>query len=111
MRGVCLGKESAKERKMMVRFRCGNEERKHRYWTEGEERKCYEERERELSIMWNGCSEMRERDRKEQREILIEDRMDERDAEKQGVGDKKKFFFFWYCYFFRYNCMQESESP
>jgi hypothetical protein len=40
-----LGKESAKERKMMVRFRCGNEERKNRYCAEGEERRCYEERE------------------------------------------------------------------
>jgi hypothetical protein len=30
-----LGKKSAKERKMMARFRCGNEETE--YWTEGEE--------------------------------------------------------------------------
>ncbi|KAJ3619348.1 hypothetical protein MTP99_005037 [Tenebrio molitor] len=43
-----LGKESAKERKMMARFRCGNEERENSYWMEGEERKCrmcYKERE------------------------------------------------------------------
>jgi hypothetical protein len=52
-------------------------------------------RESQLSIMWNGCSEMRERDRKEQREILIEERMDERDTEKQGVGDKKKNVIFF----------------
>jgi hypothetical protein len=32
---------------MMARFRCGNKERENRYWTEGEERRCYEERERE----------------------------------------------------------------
>jgi hypothetical protein len=53
-----LGRESAKERKMMARFRCGNEERESKYWVEGEERRCrmcYEERE----YMWNGCSEPR----------------------------------------------------
>jgi hypothetical protein len=27
-------------RKMMARFRCGNEERENRYWMEGEERRC-----------------------------------------------------------------------
>jgi hypothetical protein len=27
-----LGRESARERKMMVRFRCGNEKRENRYW-------------------------------------------------------------------------------
>jgi hypothetical protein len=30
---------SARERKMMARFRCGNEERENRYWMEGEERR------------------------------------------------------------------------
>jgi hypothetical protein len=47
-----LGRESARERKMMARFRCGNEERQNRYWMEGEERRCrmcYEERERQSS--------------------------------------------------------------
>jgi hypothetical protein len=29
-----LGRESARERKMMARFRCGNEEREKRYWME-----------------------------------------------------------------------------
>jgi hypothetical protein len=41
-----LGRESARERKMMARFRCGNEKRENRYWVEGEERRCrmcYEE--------------------------------------------------------------------
>jgi hypothetical protein len=33
---VYLGKERAKERKMMARFRCGNEERENRYWMEEE---------------------------------------------------------------------------
>jgi hypothetical protein len=55
IRGVILeflGRKSAKERKMMARFRCGNEGRENSYWTEGEERRCkmcYEERERQLS--------------------------------------------------------------
>jgi hypothetical protein len=42
-----LGRESAKERKMMAGFRCGNEERESRYWVEIQERRCrmcYEER-------------------------------------------------------------------
>jgi hypothetical protein len=43
-----LGKECARERKMMARFRCGNEETENRNWMEGGERRCrmcYEERE------------------------------------------------------------------
>jgi hypothetical protein len=45
-----LGTKSARERKMMAIFRCGNEERKNKYWMKGEERRCrmcYEERERD----------------------------------------------------------------
>jgi hypothetical protein len=38
--------------------------RENRYWTEGVERMCYEERET-IEHMWNGCREMRERERKE----------------------------------------------
>jgi hypothetical protein len=60
-----LRRESAKERKMMARFRCRNEERENRYRTEREERRCrmcYEKRET-IEHMWNGCSEMRERRR------------------------------------------------
>jgi hypothetical protein len=57
---------------MMARFRCGNEKRENRYWTEGEERRCrmcYEEREREtIEHMWKGCSAMREREREEREE-------------------------------------------
>jgi hypothetical protein len=34
---VHLRRESAKEGKMMARFRCGNEERENRYWTEEED--------------------------------------------------------------------------
>jgi hypothetical protein len=29
-----LGRESGRERKMMARFRCGNEEKENRYWME-----------------------------------------------------------------------------
>jgi hypothetical protein len=49
---VYLGRESTKERKMMARFRCGNEERENKYWVEEEERMCRmcrEERERRSS--------------------------------------------------------------
>ncbi|KAH0816663.1 hypothetical protein GEV33_006127 [Tenebrio molitor] len=70
---VYLGKESAKERKMMARFRCGNEERENRYWMEERMcRICREERET-IEHMWSGCGEMRERERKELGEILSED--------------------------------------
>jgi hypothetical protein len=66
------------ERKVMVRFRCRDEERENKYWTEGEERRCrmcYEER-KTIEHMWNGCREGRERGK-----ILNEDgrEMDERD--------------------------------
>jgi hypothetical protein len=72
---VYLGKESAKERKLMARFRCGNEERENRYWMEEEERMCRMCREERETIehMWRGCGEMREREEKERGEILSED--------------------------------------
>ncbi|KAH0809690.1 hypothetical protein GEV33_013099 [Tenebrio molitor] len=120
-----LGRESAKERKMMARYRCGKEKRENRKSDtlptpprgqqgsnprpdgppmdvcavfhvvlsrkkKGEEREkeekadrkkkrkegaeCAMRREKQLSIMWNGFSEMRERERKERGEILNEDR-------------------------------------
>jgi hypothetical protein len=51
---VYLARESAKERKMMARFRCGNKERENRYWTEEEKRcrMCREERET-IEHMWS----------------------------------------------------------
>jgi hypothetical protein len=61
---------------MMARCMCVNEERENRYSIEGEERRCkmcYEKRERDIEHMWNGCSEMRERERKERGEIRKED--------------------------------------
>jgi hypothetical protein len=51
------------------------EEKENRCWIEGKERgcrMCYEERET-IEHMWNGCSEMRERERKERGELLNED--------------------------------------
>jgi hypothetical protein len=33
-------RESTKERKMMPRFKCWDEEGENRYWTRGEERRC-----------------------------------------------------------------------
>jgi hypothetical protein len=63
---VYLRRESAKERKMVARFRCGNEERENRYWMEEEERMCRMCREERETVehMWRGCGEMRERGRK-----------------------------------------------
>jgi hypothetical protein len=45
-----LGRESAKERKMIARFRCGNKERENRYsyWTEDGRRKGYRMDERDM---------------------------------------------------------------
>jgi hypothetical protein len=60
----------------MARVRCGNEERENMYWMEREEKRCrvcYEEIET-IGHMWNGCSEMREREGKKREEILKEDR-------------------------------------
>jgi hypothetical protein len=51
-----LGERSAKERKMMARFRCGNEEKENKYWTEGEEgaeRAMRRERERDNQAQRN----------------------------------------------------------
>jgi hypothetical protein len=69
----CIWGKSAKERKMMARFRCGNEERENRYWMEEEERMCRMCREERETIehMWRGCGKMR-------------DRMDERGMEEEG---------------------------
>jgi hypothetical protein len=60
---------------MMARFRCENEERENKIWMKAEERRCrmcYEEVET-IGHIWNGCREMRERERKERGEIQIED--------------------------------------
>jgi hypothetical protein len=70
-------------------------------------RMCYEERET-IEHMWNGCSEMRERERKEQRAILNEDGRKirwlkevwkRRERIEKGMGDRNKNVIFWNCYF------------
>jgi hypothetical protein len=56
--------------------------------------------------MWNGCGEMRKRERKEQREILKRDGMDEKDMKQEGQNRRRKRWgierknFFWNCYFY-----------
>jgi hypothetical protein len=97
-----LGRESAKERKMMARFGCGNEERENRYWTKGEERRCrmcYQKR-GTIEQVWNGCSEMREKERNERGEILNEgwmkeiwNRRDRIENERDGEQKEKCIFF------------------
>jgi hypothetical protein len=85
-----LGRESAKERTMVARLRCGNEERENRSWKEREERRCkmcYGQRET-TEHMLNGCSEMRERDGKERGEILNEVGMEMRWTKRYGRGRK-----------------------
>jgi hypothetical protein len=81
---------------MMARFRCGNEERKEVLDRRRRKRcrMCYEERET-IEHMWNGCSEMRERERKERGEIQNEDGkeirwMKEIWKEKEGQNGKRK---------------------
>jgi hypothetical protein len=57
-----LGRESARERQMMARFRCENEERGIGPKQREEGAECVKRRET-TEHMWNGCSEMRERGR------------------------------------------------
>jgi hypothetical protein len=69
--------------------------------------------------MWNRCSEMRKRERKERGEVRREDGREIRwkkeiwkrreRIEKERDGDKKKNANFWNYYF--YVCNKESESP
>jgi hypothetical protein len=69
---------------------------------------CYEER-ATIEHMWNGCSEMRERERKERGEIQNEDGKEIRwmkeickrrkRIEKERGGDRKKKFNFRNCLF------------
>jgi hypothetical protein len=87
-----LGRESAKEKTIMARFRCGNEEIENRCRMERDERTyrtCYEERERQLSKCGADVAKW-ERERKERGEISnedgrdgeTEDKMDEKDMEE-----------------------------
>jgi hypothetical protein len=77
-------------------------ERENRCWKEGEEsrcRMCYQKR-GTIEQVWNGCSEMREKERKERGEILNEgwmneiwNRRDRIENERNG-GQKEKCNFF-----------------
>jgi hypothetical protein len=88
----------ARERKMMGRFSCGNEEREHRYWIEEEERRCRMRREKERE------SSTCEMDVKEREEILNENGKEigwmkeiwkkgekEREGERWEIGIRKVF--------------------
>jgi tRNA A37 N6-isopentenylltransferase MiaA len=87
---------------------------------EGEERRCRiccDEKET-TEHMWNGCREMKERERKKLGEILNEDEREIRwmkeiwrrseKIEKERSGGQEKKVNFWNCYF--YVCNQESEA-
>jgi hypothetical protein len=99
-------------------------ERENRYWTEREERRCRmcPEESETIEHMWSGCDEIREREGREQREILSEDGrgigwMKEvwkrRERERWEYEFKKVMLgSFWNCHFLFvfFNC-KESESP
>jgi hypothetical protein len=111
---VYLERDSARERKLMARFRCGNEEGEKRYWTEEEARRyrmCREERET-IDQMWSGCGEMREREAKEREEILKDDGRETgcmKEIWKRREMIEKENVNFLELYF--YVCNQELESP
>jgi hypothetical protein len=58
-----LGRESRKERVIIARFRCGNEERENKYWNEDRIRVCRMcgEKKETIEHMLNECVELRER--------------------------------------------------
>jgi hypothetical protein len=71
-----LGRESRKECVITARFRCGNEERENKYWKEDRTRVCRMcgEKKETIEHLLNECVELRERERDESREeILNED--------------------------------------
>lgn len=69
-----LERESVKEKKMIARFRCGNEERDNRFWLEMDERKCRVCREEGETIehLLKSCEGLKERT-EDRMEILSED--------------------------------------
>jgi hypothetical protein len=85
-----LGRESVKERKMMARFWCENEERENRYWIEGEERRCrmYSEARETIEHMWNGEGEKGTEKNTEWRRKGY--KINERDMEEEGNYWKRK---------------------
>ncbi|KAH0821305.1 hypothetical protein GEV33_001486 [Tenebrio molitor] len=69
-----LGRESRKERVIIARFRCGNEERENKYWNEDRIRVCRMcgEKNETIEHLLNECVELRERDESRE-EMLNED--------------------------------------
>jgi hypothetical protein len=69
-----LGRESRKERVIIARFRCGNEERENKYWNEDRIRVCRMcgEKKETIEHMLNECVELREREESRE-EMLNED--------------------------------------
>ncbi|KAH0807290.1 hypothetical protein GEV33_015500 [Tenebrio molitor] len=69
-----LGRESRKERVIIARFRCGNEERENKYWNEDRIRVCRMcgEKKETIEHMLNECVELREREECRE-EMLNED--------------------------------------
>jgi hypothetical protein len=59
-----LGRESRKERVIIARFRCGNEERENEYWNEDRTRVCRMcgEKKETIEHLLNECVELRERE-------------------------------------------------
>ncbi|KAH0810075.1 hypothetical protein GEV33_012716 [Tenebrio molitor] len=79
-----LGRESRKERVIIARFRCGNEERENKYWNEDRIRVCRMcgEKKETIEHMLNECVELREREESRE-EMLNED--------GRGIEWMKKF--------------------
>jgi hypothetical protein len=69
-----LGRESRKERVIIARFRCGNEERENKYWNEDRTRVCRMcgEKKETIEHLLNECVELGEGDESRE-EILNED--------------------------------------
>jgi hypothetical protein len=60
-----LGRESRKERVIIARFRCGNQERENKYWNEDTTRVCRmcEKKKETIEYLLKECVELRERER------------------------------------------------
>jgi hypothetical protein len=69
-----LGREDRKERVIIARFRCGNEERENKYWKEDRTRVCRMcgEKKETIEDLLNECVELREGEESRE-EILNED--------------------------------------
>jgi hypothetical protein len=75
-----LGRESRKERVIIARFRCGNEERENKYWNKDRIRVCRMcgEKKETIEHLLNECVELRERVRERERERERETRVEKK---------------------------------